>query len=283
LTVGVVTDSACSLPGELVAESGLTVVPMWVNIGGRTYQDGELALSEVLARAGEGLSTSGPAPGDVAAAVARADEGDGVVVLSVSRRMSSTWESARLAAKLVGGEKAVEVVDTRTAAGAQGLVALEASRAAAAGATLSGVVAAAERAAKRVRLLATVPSLDHLARSGRVPGAAAWGAKWLGLNPVFEFKGGRVWPLAPARSARLASRRILAALARDFERDPAGAPVLHVASLHAMDQAVGEELLIGAKAIAGAEPAAAFVSSFSSVMVAHTGPGLVGLAWWLSS
>ena len=276
-----VTDSACSLPGQLVTQNALTVVPMWVNIGAESRRDGELALSEVVARLGEGLSTSGPAPGDVAAAAQEADRGDGVVVLTVSKRMSSSWESARLAAKLLEEERAVAVVDTGTAAGAEGLVVLEASRAAREGATLEGVVAAAEQAARGVRLLATLPSLQHLAMSGRVPGAAAWGAKWLGLNPVFEFKFGKVSPLPPARSARLAYKRILATFARDYERAAGRGAAVHVAALHSMDQAVAEELLVAAKAVIGAEPAAAFVGAFSSVMVAHTGPGLVGLAWWL--
>jgi DegV family protein with EDD domain len=280
LSVGVVTDSACSLPADLVAAHGVAVVPMSVSVGGKAYRDGELDMAEVVARLGEGLTTSGPSPGDLVGAAKEADEGDGVAVLTVSKAMSSTWESARLAAKLLQGEMEVAVVDTGTAAGGEGLVVLAASRAAQAGAPLEGVVRAAEKASNGVRLLATLPSLEALARSGRVPGVAAWGAGRLGLNPVFEMRGGRTRPVRPARSARLAQERILAAFARDFQA-ARRAPAVHLAALHAMDEPTAKGLLARAVDLAGARPLTAFVGSFSPVMVAHTGPGLVGLAWWL--
>jgi DegV family protein with EDD domain len=275
--VGVVTDSASSLPVDLAGANGVTVVPMWVAIGGQQYRDGELSLAEVLERAGEGLSTSGPAPGELAEAASAADQGDGVVILTLSQAMSGVYQSARLAMDLLEGEK-VAVVDTGTAAGAEGLVVLAAARAARDGLPLGSVVDEARRAADRVRLLATLPSLDYLARGGRVPGAAAWGARWLGLNPVFEFRESKVKPLRPARGSRLARQRIVDIWARDVEQQRRRGALLHAAALHAVEPAVAEELL--AEVRRRYEPTTAFVGSFSPVMVAHTGPGLVGLAWW---
>lgn len=269
------TDSAASLPADLARANGVTVVPMWVTIGGQQYRDGELSLAEVVRRVGEGLSTSGPAPGELAEAARQADQGDGVVVLTLSREMSGVYQSARLASDLLEETK-VAVVDTRTAAGAEGLVVLAASRAAQAGLALDDVVSQARRAAGRVRLLATLPSLGYLARGGRVPGAAAWGARWLGLNPVFEFRAGKVRPLRPARGARQARQRIVEIWAREVEHQRGAA--LHVAAMHALDPGDAEEML--AEVRRRHEPTTAFVGPFSPVMVAHTGPGLVGLAWW---
>ena len=143
----------------------------------------------MLERVGEGLSTSGPAPGELAEAATAADRGDGVVILTLSENMSGVYQSARLAMDLLEGEK-VAVLDTGTAAGAEGLVVLAAARAARRRSfplTLSWRRLAA--AGTRVRLLATLPSLDYLARGGRVPGAAAWGARWLGFEPGFRVSG----------------------------------------------------------------------------------------------
>jgi DegV family protein with EDD domain len=254
------------------------VVPMWVTLGSTAYRDGELPIREVLSRLGEGLSTSGPGPGDFAQAVEAADTGSGVAILTVSGQMSSSYEAARLAAKLLEGEREVAVVDTGTAAGAEALAVLAASKAARAGSALQDVVAASERAAREARLLATLPSLEHLARGGRVPGSAAWGARWLGLHPLFEFRGGEVRPLRPARSEEQAYRRMVDAFAGDLARYETQ-PAVHVAALHAMDETAAAGLL--AQVTARAKVETAFVGSFSPVMVAHTGPGLVGLAWWL--
>jgi len=270
------------LPTSLAEANGVTVVPMWVTIGGQQSRDTDLDMTEVLARLGEGLSTSGPAPGELVDAASRADQGDGVVILTISRHMSSSYEAARLAAGLLEeqgtGREKVAVVDTGTAAGAEGLVVLAASRAARSGLPVAGVVAAAEGAARRARLLATLPSLEHLARGGRVPGIAAMGARWLGLQPVFEFRQGKVRPLRPARGRRLACQRIVALWAADLDQQLLRGSMLHVSALHALEPEIAEELMRQVRAYV--QPATAFVGSFSPVMVAHTGPGLAGLAWW---
>jgi len=279
LSVAIVTDSACGLGAGLAEEQGVTVVPMWLSIGDRQYKDGELSMAQVVGRLGEGLSTSCPAPGDLSSAIDAAADGSGVVVLTVSRRMSGSFDAARLAAGLLEPARVGEVVvvDTGTAAAAQGLVVLEAARAARRGAPLAEVVAVARAASGRARLLATLPSLDHLSRSGRVPEAAAWGARWLGLNPLFEFRAGRAWPLRPARSQAQALRRIAGAWERQAGRRAPLGRLLCLAAFHAAEPALAEELLSAALARHGADTA--FVAPFSPTMLAHTGPGLVGLAW----
>ncbi len=248
-------------------------MPLGLTLGGSSVHDGDLDLDEVVARLGEGLSTSGPSPGEFAEAIARADTGDGVVVLTLSERMSGTNGSAHLAAKLEE-DRTVRVVDTGTAAGAEGLVVLAAAVRAQAGAPIDEVVAAAGVAVRQVRLVATLPTLDHLAQGGRVPGAAAWAGHHLDLNPLFEFKGGHVRPLRPIRGQRAARERIVALFAHRLHPEAD----LHVAALHAGDPDGAEHMLD--LVLAHVEPASAFVGSFSPVMVAHTGPGLVGLAWW---
>jgi DegV family protein with EDD domain len=248
------------------------VVPMWLTLGGEAVRDGTLSLEEVTSRLDEGLTTSGPNPGEVAELVSQADEGDGVIVLTLSQRMSGTYDAARLGISLT--DRRVALVDTGTAAGAEGLVVLAAARAAAAGADLETVEAAARAAAGAVRLVATLPTLDHLARGGRVPGAAAWAGRWLGLNPLFEFRGGHVRPLRPALNRHAAQERILSSWGHSLRPDAD----LHVAAMHALDPASAEHLLD--EVSRQVKPASAFVGPFSPVMVAHTGPGLVGLAWW---
>jgi DegV family protein with EDD domain len=247
---------------------------MWLTIGGRPFRDGELSLEEVAAGLDKGVNTSGPSPGEIAEVVDRADAGDGVAVLTIAQAMSSTHDAARVAARQVGRTENVRVIDTKTAAGAQGLVVLAAARCAADGGSLDDVEAEVHQVRDVVRLVATLPNLDQLARGGRVPGAAAWAGRWLGLNPMFEFRGGHVHPQRPARSRTAAHDRMLAA----WRNGACAGSSLHVAVMHALDPDSATELLA---AIQGqVRPATAFVGSFSPVMVAHTGAGLLGLAWW---
>jgi len=77
LSVAIVTDGACSLPAQMARECGVTVVPMWVTIGGRQYRDSELSMEDLIGETVDGVSTFGPAPGELARAVEVADTGDG--------------------------------------------------------------------------------------------------------------------------------------------------------------------------------------------------------------
>ncbi len=197
---------------------------------------------------------------------------DGVVVLTIAASMSATHQSATVAAKSVGGP--VRVIDTATAGGAEALVVLAAAEAALAGADLAGVEARARTVIDRVRLVATIPSLDHLVRSGRVPGIAGWAGRRLNINPLFEFRGGKVRRLRPALSNAAALDRIVALVARSRI---AGAR-LHVAALHALAVETAHVLLDRVQE--ELQPATSFVGEFGPVMVVHTGPGLAGLAWW---
>ena len=271
-SVVIVTDSAASIPDELVSRFGIVVVPMSVVVGGAVHADGDLSMVEVMARVREGLSTSAPSPGEFLDALRAHQREAGALVLTVSKDMSACFKAASTAARMVDGN--VRVFDTGTAAGGQGLVVLAAAEAAAAGASLEEVEAAARVAAARVRLVATMESLDRLAASGRVPNVAALAGRWVGLRPLFEFREGRARPLRPAFSREAALDRIVASW-RVSRIDGAR---LHVAALHAQAEEEAKRLL---EAVAGdVEPATAFVAAFSSVMVVHTGLGLVGLAWW---
>jgi len=133
LTVAIVTDSAAALPPDLVRRFGITVVPMWLSIGGEPVLEGERPLQDLLAE--EHVTTSAPTPGEWERAIKDGlERADGALVLTIASSMSATFQSALVAAEAVGG--AVRVVDTATAAGAEALVVLAAAEAAQDGARL---------------------------------------------------------------------------------------------------------------------------------------------------
>lgn len=272
MTVHVVTDSAASLPSELVSSHGIAIVPMQITVGDETRASDQFELREILDRLHDGVTTAGPTPGDFAQVVEGLPADDGVVVLTIASTMSSTHDSARLAAKLV--ERRMVVVDTCTAAGAEGLVVLAAASAASAGRSMDEVADVARTVSDEVRLVASLDGLDQLVRSGRVPQIAGWAGRKLGLQPLFEFRGGGARPLRPAGSRQAAEERMLDM----WRKTIVPGARLHVAGMHA-DDPDGAERLLDAVA-EEVTPASSFVGEFGPVMIAHTGPGLVGLAWY---
>jgi DegV family protein with EDD domain len=276
MTVAIITDSAASLPPSLADAWDVRVVALHLFVNEADHLDGELPLSEVLEDP-KSVTTSGPSPGEFLRVIEESAGDDGAVVLTIAGHMSSTYKAAWTAATLT--DKPIKVIDTGTAAGAQGLVVLAAAEAARAGAPIDEVERRALAVVTRVRLVAAVAGLDHLQRSGRVPGLAAWAGRLLGVQPIFAFRGGRVHPLRPAQSRTAALDRLFTTWKRSRRSDAAAPGTrLHVAALHAEAHEEAEELL---DRVRGAcEPATAFVGQFSPVMVAHVGPGLIGLAWW---
>jgi len=272
MPVAIITDSAAALPPQLIERHHIGVVPMWLTIGGESVRESEVALETLLDR--HDVTTSGPTPGEFEQAIKERmqERGvDAVVVCTIAATMSSTHEAAVLGARAAGG--AVRVVDTTTAAGAQGLVVLAAATAAEAGGSIDDVERAARETIDRVRLVAMVPNLDHLVRSGRVPNIAGWAGRRLGIAPLFEFRDGGAHGMRPARGVDAALDRIV----QHWRRSRVDGARLHVAALHACAPETADRLL-GA-VTAEVEPATAFSAPFGTVMVVHTGPGLAGLAW----
>ncbi len=274
MTVTIITDSVATIPADLAGDRDIVVVPERFTLGGRSYVDGDLALAEVVARIDEGFTTSGPSPGDYAQAIEEHGSSDGTVIITVSRDLaSSTFDAANTAARLSGARR-IAVLDSRTAAGAEGLVVLGAAAAARAGASFDDVVAETAFIADRVRLVARLDDLTWLARGGHVPYLAARAGDMVGVKPIVEVRDGRVHALRPAMTEAAASERLLTL----WRASKPGEGRLHVAGLHALGTETAAYLLetIRSEVV----PETSFIGLFGTVMVMHSGPGLTGIAWW---
>mgnify|MGYP001822132667 CR=1 FL=1 len=272
--VTVITDSVATLPPRLAEEIGIVVVPERLTLGENAYYDGDLGLEEVVARIDEGFTTSGPSPGDFLQVLTEQAGKTGALIVTVSRELaSSTFESAHTAARLHGSP--VEVFDSRTAAGAQGLVVAGAAAVAARGEPLKTVVEEARYIAERVRLVARLDDLSWLARGGHVPYLAARAGDMVGVRPLVEVRHGRVHAMRPALSVDGASERLL-----DIWRssNPGDGARLHIAGLHALGRQEAVHLLDEVRSEVA--PETEFVGYFGTVMVVHSGPSLTGIAWW---
>jgi DegV family protein with EDD domain len=281
MSVAIVTDSTACLPPELVERYGIEVVPVNIIFGGRTFTDSMSedtgAFYELLRQSPDRPTTAAPSPGAYAAAIGRAARrADAVLCVTVSKQFSAMYDSARQAIAMVKAESPaldVRLLDSRNAAMAQGFIVLEAARAAEAGATFDAVVARAETMASKVTLLAMLDTLSYLARSGRVPRVAAWAAGVLQVKPIVRFRASDIKLVARARTRT----RGIETLARQIEL-MAGARTVHVTVHHANAPADAEALM--ARLATRLTLAETYVMEFTQVMGVHTGPGLLGLAFW---
>jgi Uncharacterised protein, DegV family COG1307 len=127
-----------------------------------------------------GVNTSRPTPREFQAVYTEAIRAgtDTVVSVHLSRRLSDTWESARLAAEQVGAER-VKVVDSRSTGMGLSFAALAVAVVAASGADQSTVSDAAERVGARTRTFFSVDTLEYLRRgAGSARGLPCWAPRW---------------------------------------------------------------------------------------------------------
>jgi len=274
----VVTDSASSLPAELVKRYHIFVVPVLVYLDGHEYHDGvDITPSDVysylrMSNNGARPKTSTPSIGDFVRIYAQAArEAEEIVSIHLSANLSGVYQTAYAAHDLVDAR--VHVLDCRTAAMGCGFAALEAARLAEAGADASAVLARAREVAQRTRVYASLATLHYLHQGGHVPAIASIAGSALKLCPILSIDRGQARLVELPRTHQRAVARLLDIMTADVGDRP-----VHVAVMHA---GVPEE----AEALR-AEVAVRFsclellVTEFTPVMGAHTGPGVIGLAWW---
>ncbi len=277
--VAVVSDTTAYLPRSLVEENGIRLVSLYVNYGTEhTDRESDIVdlgrFFEDLRSGDEMPTTSQPSVGDFLGVYEPLlAGGSDVVSIHISGGLSGTCESARQAAEGLqrdgkGGER-VRVIDSETAAGGLGMMALVAARRAAAGDDLDTVAGAVKEARSQLKMWFAIDTLEFLKRSGRVGAASAWVGSTLKVKPILTVES-ELTPVERVRTGRRAFERMV-----DYARQRAssGADGWVVQHIQAHDQA--ERLADEGREIFGREPL--FVSEIGAVLAVHTGPGLLGI------
>jgi DegV family protein with EDD domain len=203
--VAIVTDSVADLPHQLAEEFEITVVPLVVRFDTDLYRDGldlspdqfyeKLRTSKVLP------ATSVPSPADFADAYDKlAEKTNEILVISLTGKLSATYQVALQAAGLVKKQCRVEVLDSQWGVMAQGFITIAAAKAAQSGASLDEVRDVARHTIRRVDIRAAFDTLEYLQRGGRIGKAQAFLGSLLKFNPIIGLKDGEVYPCARERS-----------------------------------------------------------------------------------
>ena len=278
-TVRIVTDSLSWLPSEVAEEHRIEVVPLHVFFGEERYTETVNITNEEFyarLRTGDVLpKTSQPSPGEfqqVFESLANDVDTDGIVCITASAKLSGTNNSARAAAQAMAGER-IEVIDTELAALAEGTLAIEAARAAAAGADTDVVAARVRELQPNCGVALTLDTLDYLYKGGRLGRAQHLIGSLLRFRPVLHLEGGELAPLARPRTRRKAVAQLI-----QYAADRAGGNELAMAGiLHgdAPDAAAELRRQVEARFKIGE----VYESQIGPVIGTYTGPDALGLCF----
>ena len=151
---------------------------------------------------------------------------------------------------------------------------LAAAKAAALGKSLAEVVDVAKNVMRRVYLFATLDNLHYLVKGGRVPRAAAFASSLLQIKPIFTVTDGEAHPVTNVRTNPGAMKHVLKLMEQKITK---GQP-LHVAVMHADALDKAEELRD--EISSRFDCTELFITEFTPVMGVHTGPGVIGVAFY---
>jgi DegV family protein with EDD domain len=194
--VGIVTDSTNCLPKEVLQEYDIHVVPVGFTIEGQTYWDTEISSADfwkLFKESKELPSTNAVPPGaftDIFNELAKTT--DSIVCILVSKALSATNSVAVKASEMIKEEHPdlnIEIVDSKTSAGALGFIVMEAAKAAKAGKSLKEVVQVAEEMIPRVKFVCGMNTMKYLIKSGRAPKSAYVG-ELLQIKPIIGMVSG---------------------------------------------------------------------------------------------
>lgn len=203
--VKIVTDSLSDITSDVAQGLGIIVVPLTVLFGHETFLDRvTITTDEFYRRLINGTvwpTTTQPTPKAFADVYDKlAADIDEILVVTVSSKLSGTYQSATSGKGIMTKRCRVEVIDSQTVAMGLGLIVLAAARKAQAGAKLDELVDFVHRALSRSHLIIYFDTLKYLAKGGRIGKAQGLLGALLTVKPILTVKDGEIAPLTRVRS-----------------------------------------------------------------------------------
>ena len=277
MKVRIIIDSTADLIPA--AKERATVVPLTVHFGTEEYIDGitithkefyeKLVETDVLPH----TSQAAPAAfAEVFEEVSKA--GESAVVLTLSSRLSGTYQSAMIAAN---DYENIFVVDSGSVAIGSGILAQYALQLADTGMDAGSIAERLESEKEKIRVVAMVNTLEYLKKGGRISGAVAFAGSVLNIKPVLSLVGGEISMLGKARGSKQGNNLLVTEINKaggvDFDR-----PVL--LGYTGLSDVLLQKYVEDSKALwqDGAEKLDTTI--IGSVIGTHVGPGAIAVAFF---
>ena len=279
MAVKFIIDSASDvLPGEC-KKLGAVHVPLTVRFGDKEFADAvDLSHKKFYKMLTSGkeehptTSQIGPAAwAEVMEEVTR--DGDTAVVITISSRLSGTYQSACIAAEDFEGR--VYVVDSMTATIGERLLLQYGLRLVADGMDAAAIKDRLDAVKDRICLYGRIDTLEYLRRGGRIGAASAVVGTMLNIKPIIAVRDGVVQNVGKARGAKMADKQVRELVAKaggiDFSKPMCAA----YSGLE--DDNLNTFLAESTEMLCGSE---IDIATVCCVIGAHVGPGAVAIAFF---
>jgi DegV family protein with EDD domain len=268
----------------MVKQYQLRIIPINIHFDGKIYRNGvDLTSTDayrLLEKAPDHFASSPASAGEYLAAYREAaDHAESILCITLSSALSTLYDMASVAREEAKHElprTLIEVLDSKTAAGGEGLIVIEAARAAAEGKDLAEVTRVAEAVRDKVSVIGIMETIRHVYRTGRIPKITARVGSMLNIKPIFSISDGMVHIAGLSRSKEQAAKRALIMM-----KEKVGTSPVHVAVAHADVLEEGERLK--ERISSEFNCVELWLTDFSPVMGYATGSGVLAIAFYTDS
>ena len=273
MKVRIIVDSSTDVSDSI--RQRLTVVPLTVRFGDYEYIDGvtitRQEFYEKLIESDELPSTSQATPVSFSKVFAEvAANGESAVVLTISSKLSGTYQSAMIAAEDYPDN--IFVVDGKSAATGSGILAELALRLADSGMEAKEIAEHLNEERENVCLIVLLDTLEYLKRGGRISKVVAFAGGILSIKPVISLQEGEVVMLGKARGSKQGNNLLIKQIEEvggvDYDK-----PVL--LGYSGLSDVLLQKYIVDSAALWEGKLAALQTTQIGSVIGTHAGPGAI--------
>lgn len=278
MSVKILVDSTADLRPEV--QQHVSVLPLTIHFGEEEYLDGETMTGqkfyEKLVECDAVPTTSQPSPFTFEKRFRELTaSGDQVLAITISSKLSGTYQSACIAAEEFPGK--VLVLDSSSVAIGTGILTEYAVQLVQAGMEIHEIWKQLETVKSRIHVLAMLDTLEYLKRGGRISKAVALAGSMLSIKPVISLDDGVISVRGKARGSRQANNLLMK------EIETAGGvdftmPVM--LGYTGLDDTILKKYMVDSASVwqscCGTLPCA----QVGSVVGTHAGPGAVAVAFF---
>lgn len=211
--VKIITDSVSDMREELSKELDVTVLPLTINLSGKSYLDGvDLKVDElfkIMDETNEFPTTSQINPQRFEEECSKwLKLGYDVLVITMSSKLSGTYNSAWIAKENINNDRLI-VIDSLNVTMGQFLLVKKAALMAKEGKSLEEISNLILNTVPKVRSIVAFDTLKMLVRSGRVDKTTAFIGGIVGVKPMVEIKNGFITPIGKERGSKNAINKCI--------------------------------------------------------------------------
>ncbi|SDN26616.1 DegV family protein [Alkalicoccus daliensis] len=276
--VMIVTDSTADIPGELAEKLEIQVVPLKVHFGEEAYEDGvDLSPEEFYKKLNSESvmpSTSQPTPNQFEEVYQKLhkEHAPDIISIHLSSKLSGTFQSAYIAQQTLGESVSLEVIDSKRASYAIGVIVVEAAQMAQQGNPKEEIMARINKMLEDTNVFFMVDTLEYLQKNGRIGKASALVGSLLKIKPILSLNAeGEVYPFEKVRGNKKAVQRILAEFTKLYNAKP-----LHVGISHSEAEKEAREFMDTMREQFDIRQEV--ITNIGPVIGAHVGPGTLSIA-----